>query len=199
MTFIIKHRVNNLNNLKNTPKKFGVEIDVRSYKNKLILNHEPFLNGENFDEYLNQFDHRFLIINVKEEGIEKRIFQLIKYFKIKNYFFLDSTIPFSLKMNKIKNKSLRISDIENVNFNSSKIKSFNWVWVDYLNERYSLKKKELSILKKLKIKLCLVSPELVNNKFHPKILFDFIKIYNFVPDAICTKKTNYWDKIFNNS
>ena len=87
MTFIIKHRVNNLNNLKNTPKKFGVEIDVRSYKNKLILNHEPFLNGENFDEYLNQFDHRFLIINVKEEGIEKRIFQLIKYFKIKNYFF----------------------------------------------------------------------------------------------------------------
>ena len=141
MTFIIKHRVNNLNNLKNTPKKFGVEIDVRSYKNKLILNHEPFLNGENFDEYLYQFDHKFLIINVKEEGIEKRIFQLLKYFKIKNYFFLDSTIPFSLKMNEITNKSLRISDIESINFNSSKIKSFNWVWVDYLNENYPLKKR----------------------------------------------------------
>ena len=29
---IIKHRVNKINELKNTPKKYGVEIDLRSIK-----------------------------------------------------------------------------------------------------------------------------------------------------------------------
>ena len=38
----IQHRVNSLKKLKNINEDFGVEIDVRSIKKKLILNHEPF-------------------------------------------------------------------------------------------------------------------------------------------------------------
>ena len=26
----------------NSTKKFGVEVDIRSYKNELIINHDPF-------------------------------------------------------------------------------------------------------------------------------------------------------------
>ena len=42
---VIIHRVNNSSKLLSIPKKYGVEIDVRDYKNKLILNHDPFKNG----------------------------------------------------------------------------------------------------------------------------------------------------------
>jgi hypothetical protein len=43
---IILHRINTIKKLSAAPIKFGVEIDIRSYKNKLILNHEPLLNGD---------------------------------------------------------------------------------------------------------------------------------------------------------
>ena len=39
MEFII-HRVNKIKDLKLLPKKFGVEIDIRTVGSKLILNHE---------------------------------------------------------------------------------------------------------------------------------------------------------------
>ena len=38
----IQHRVNSLKKLKDLNKNFGVEIDIRSFNKKLILNHEPF-------------------------------------------------------------------------------------------------------------------------------------------------------------
>ena len=41
MEFII-HRINKIKDLKSLPKKFGVEIDIRTMGSKLILNHEPF-------------------------------------------------------------------------------------------------------------------------------------------------------------
>ena len=67
MTYIINHRVNSLNKIQRLPKKFGVEIDVRDYRDKLILNHDPFANGLSFEKFLDTFKHRFLIVNIKSE------------------------------------------------------------------------------------------------------------------------------------
>ena len=39
---IIQHRRNSIKLLKNTDIRFGVEIDIRSWKDKLIINHDPF-------------------------------------------------------------------------------------------------------------------------------------------------------------
>ena len=39
---IINQSINFLKIILETPNKFGIEIDIRSYKNKLILNHEPY-------------------------------------------------------------------------------------------------------------------------------------------------------------
>ena len=38
---IIIHRINSIRKLKKIPGRYGVEIDVRSLKSNLILNHEP--------------------------------------------------------------------------------------------------------------------------------------------------------------
>ncbi|MAZ07787.1 MAG: hypothetical protein CMM99_04940 [Rickettsiales bacterium] len=75
---IIYHRINSIKQLKKIPYKYGVEIDIRDYKNELILNHDPFKKGDKFLEYLKHFKHKFLIINIKSEGIEKKIFDILK-------------------------------------------------------------------------------------------------------------------------
>ena len=70
---IIIHRVNSISSLKKVPNNFGTEIDVRAFGSKLILNHEPFQNGEDFDDYLDEFDHGTLVLNIKEAGIENEV------------------------------------------------------------------------------------------------------------------------------
>ena len=64
---IICHRINTISELKNIPKEYGVEIDVRAFGTKLILNHEPHQYGDELEEYLQNFDHAFVIFNIKEE------------------------------------------------------------------------------------------------------------------------------------
>ena len=76
----ICHRINSIKQLKQIPYNYGVEVDIRDYKNKLILNHDPFKNGESFLDYLKHFNHKFLIINVKSEGIENKIYEIYSFF-----------------------------------------------------------------------------------------------------------------------
>jgi len=40
---IICHRVNTVHKLKKTNKEYGIEIDLRSFGNKIIIHHDPFL------------------------------------------------------------------------------------------------------------------------------------------------------------
>ena len=78
------HRINTIKKLNKTPKCYGVEVDLRDYKKKIILSHDPFKSGESFDEFLKKYDHKFLILNIKSEGIEFTILKSLKKFKIKN-------------------------------------------------------------------------------------------------------------------
>ena len=51
---IISHRINTSSLLKKTPKSFGVEVDIRSNGDKLIIHHDPFEKGEIFVKEFNQ-------------------------------------------------------------------------------------------------------------------------------------------------
>ena len=75
---IIIHRVNTINLLNNIPKKFGVEIDIRFFNNKLVLAHNPSQDGVTLNEYLKKYNHSFLIANIKEAGIESLVLKEIK-------------------------------------------------------------------------------------------------------------------------
>ena len=126
----IQHRVNSLKNIKNLNKNFGAEIDIRTFNNKLILNHEPFKKAVLLDSYLKIFKHKFLILNVKEEGIENLILNYLKKYKIKNYFLLDVTVPkiFQfVKSNKKIKLCLRISKFEKLSSLNFFHKKINWV------------------------------------------------------------------------
>jgi hypothetical protein len=194
---IILHRINKINELKKIDTKYGVEVDVRSFKDKLICSHDPFLKGDSFDDWIKEFNHKFLIINIKEEGIEKKLIEIMKFYKIKNFFLLDVTFPFIFKLSKkdFKNLAYRISDLENFNENIFTKLKINWVWLDTFYEFSDDLINKINRLKqKHKLKLCLCSPELhmsrnikISNKILEKIYSSKLKF-----DAICTKNPKLW-------
>ena len=68
---VVKHRVNKSKDLKKLSFKLGVEIDLRSHKNQIYLHHDPFKKGERFSKWIKNFNHKLIVLNVKEEGLEK--------------------------------------------------------------------------------------------------------------------------------
>ena len=66
------HRINTIEELKKIPTKYGIEIDLRDKENKIILVHDPFLDGEDFEEFLKYFNHQSIILNIKSEAFEYR-------------------------------------------------------------------------------------------------------------------------------
>ena len=110
----IAHRVNTIKDLLNTPAEYGVEVDLRDFGEKLVLQHDPFKDGECFEEYLKNYNHGTMILNIKSEGIETRVLKLIQQHNIKNYFFLDCSFPMInlLSSKGEKNIALRFSEFE---------------------------------------------------------------------------------------
>ena len=97
----IAHRINTIPELKQVPRNYGIEFDVRDSNGELLITHDPFTIGPIFEEYIRHFRHRFMIINVKSEGIEFRIIQLLEKYNITNYFFLDCSFPMIWKLSNL--------------------------------------------------------------------------------------------------
>ena len=192
---IIKHRVNSLTKLKNTPRKYGVEIDLRSEKKSIYLQHDPFKKGVKFEKWLKNFHHKLIVLNVKEEGLEKKIIKILKRKGINRFFFHDQTFSSLLKNMRKTICSIRHSEFEEIKRKDYIFKYIKWLWVDHFT-KFPLDKKFYKYLKKKKIKICLVSPELVNKKFSKKIskFKQFLHKNNFIIDAVCTKKPSFWEK-----
>jgi len=132
---IIIHRVNSINFLKEIPRYFGTEIDIRAFGSKLILNHEPFQNGEDFDDYLDEFNHGTLILNIKEAGIENEVLRRVRLReKIKSYFLLDVEFPYLYRASRDGEKSIavRYSEDESIDTVKKYFGKVDWLWIDTL-------------------------------------------------------------------
>ena len=194
---IICHRINTIKELVSTPTSYGAEIDIRSYNNKIILNHDPMKNGESLEKWIKKFNHKFLIVNIKEEGLEKYTKKILKKKNIKDFFFLDQSFPFLIKFLNSKEKrcAVRFSEYEDIKTIINLKKKIRWVWVDHFT-KFPLSKTISSFLNKNNIKICIVSPELVKktslkNIKKLKILIHKKKIHI---DAVCTKNPEIWNK-----
>ena len=67
--------------------------------------------------FLKEYKHGTLVLNIKESGIENNVLSLIqKYSNVKNYFLLDVEFPyiFSALKNGIKNIAIRFSEFESI-------------------------------------------------------------------------------------
>ena len=187
----IAHRINTIKELKSLPEKYGVELDVRDCGNNLIIVHNPFEKGEDFEEYLKHYNHGTMIVNVKSERIEHKVIELLDKYEINDYFFLDSSIPmiYLLSEEGNKNSAVRFSELEPIELALAMKNRVKWVWVDCF---YSLPidKNKYNILKNNGLKLCLVSPELQGRPEDILTYKKYLNENNILFDAICTKSYN---------
>lgn len=187
----IAHRINTSQQLKETPQEYGVELDLRPDGDIIRIHHDPFSGGEDFEEWLKSYNHAFIILNTKAEGMEERLLELMKKHQIENYFFLDLSIPFLIKYMKkgVSKIAVRFSEFEPIEFVQKFAGKLEWVWVDCFTD-LPLNPENYQILKQ-HFKLCLVSPELQGHGF------EMIECYKnrlkeMPIDAVCTKKPDLW-------
>ena len=195
---IIAHRRNTLKELQATPLKYGVEVDVRSFGEKLIIHHDPFISGESFDVWIASYRHGTLILNVKEEGLEDRLIALMKSFGIKDYFFLDQSFPFLVRWAKTGERrcAVRISEFESIETVMTLTGQIDWVWVDCFTY-FPLSHDDAKCLQDAGFKICLVSPELQGRNGEEEVpkLAKLLVERNIRADAVCTKRSDIWEKV----
>lgn len=188
----IAHRVNTIDELKKIPLNYGVELDLRDWGNRLVLQHDPFKEGEDFEEYLQNYKLQgTMILNVKSERIEHRVLELVKKYEVQDYFFLDSSFPmiFLLSEKGEKNIALRFSELEGLDTILAMKGRVNWVWVDCFT-RLPVNLENYQILKEAGFKLCLVSPELQGRDSDIESYKQYLDSEKIIFDAVCTKIYN---------
>lgn len=158
----IIHRVNTLEALEKVPvaSDYGVEVDIRSRDKKLIMSHEPFKNGQDFEQLCSRLKGRFIVLNPKEDGLEHEIDSLLKKYSIKNYFYLDLPFPTIAKIVKAGNRkiAIRFSEYEPIEACVAMAGMVEWIWVDTFT-KLPLNKENYDMLKDKGFRLCLVDPE----------------------------------------
>jgi len=194
---LISHRRNTIQELKSTPKKYGIEVDIRSRGDQLIIHHDPFVSGEVFEDWIVHYQHETLILNVKEEGLENRLINLMQSHGIKNYFFLDQSFPFLVKWSNLGEHrcAVRVSEYESIETALTLAGKVDWVWVDCFT-KFPLSQHESQCLIDAGFKLCLVSPELQGRDAEMEIplLARMLNDSNILTDAVCTKRPDLWEQ-----
>lgn len=168
---IVAHRVNTLEKLKELPPVYGVEIDIRGYGDKMLLNHDPINDPAQHVEleaYLTQFvaqGNSFVIFNTKEAGYEQRIIDLAAKHGVRKdqYFLLDVEFPYLYRATRkegIREIAVRYSEAEPIEAVEAQMIGeaplLDWVWID-TNTRLPL---DENIVERLKpFRTALVCPD----------------------------------------
>lgn len=188
---LIRHRINTLEDLKSVDPSMGIELDIRYEGSRLILHHDPFTTGLDFEELLKNYHHAFMILNIKSEGIEEAVVALLRQYKVNNYFFLDVSFPALIKLWRggEKNIAVRFSEYEPLEQCLALKDKIKWVWVDCFNE-CPLDKEAFEHLREY-FKICLVSPELQGHSTD-RITEFREQLKEIEINAVCTKRPDLW-------
>ena len=192
---IVIHRVNKIENLIEIPKKYGCEIDIRAQGSKLILNHDPYANGDYLDEYLDQYHHGLLVLNIKEAGIESDVLKAVRDRGIEQFFLLDIEFPYLYRASREGERAIaiRYSEEEPIQLVKNYENCVEWVWID-TPTKLPLDKESVMHLNKMKT--CLVSPERWGRPEDILTYHQQMIQLNFTPTAVMTnqKLANKWEQ-----
>ncbi len=171
----------------------GTETDFRDYRGKLVVSHdvadENSIDAEEFFA-LYAYTSRTLALNIKSDGIQVLLMELLKKYSIRNYFCFDMSVPDTLSyLNHGLSFFTRQSEYEVINdlYNSAAgvwVDGFiddDWISLDLiLNHRNNGKK------------VCIVSSEL-HRRDHA-MLWERIKRKDILNDDGVILCTDYPDK-----
>lgn len=166
---LIAHRINTLERLRKLrPKADGVELDIRhdNRTGRLYLNHDPGV-GDDFEEYLKEFvevfhtrPRRFIILNIKEAGIEAKVLELVATYGLarSEYFLLDVEFPYIYRASRagVRQIAIRFSEDEPSAQAQLYRGRVDWLWID---TNTTLPLDERSAVTFGDYKTCLVGPD----------------------------------------
>lgn len=157
---LIVHRINTIDGLRQIPRNCGTEIDIRAWGSELVLNHEPQENGDRLVDYLDEYMHGTLILNIKETGIEDQVLKMVRErSEISSYFLLDVEFPYLFKATSRGEKAIaiRFSEAEPIESVEPFIESVDWVWIDTIT-RMPIDESNIDTLSRFDT--CVVCPSL---------------------------------------
>jgi|SaaInl4_200m_RNA_FD_contig_21_1187251_length_735_multi_8_in_0_out_0_2 glycerophosphoryl diester phosphodiesterase len=141
---------------------YGTETDIRDYKGELVISHdiadENSLSVKEMFDIYNKYDNSLpLALNIKADGLQLKLKDLISKYNITNYFVFDMSVPDGLQYLKQNIKSFtRESEYE-------KIASFYddacGVWLDEFQGHWIEKEVIRKHINNNK-QICIVSPDL---------------------------------------
>ncbi|MGB6329379.1 MAG: hypothetical protein WBF48_10660, partial [Halarcobacter sp.] len=169
---------------------FGTETDIRDYKGKLVISHdiadEKCMSVKEMLTIYNEHDNTLpLALNIKADGLQTKLKELLKEYKINNYFVFDMSVPDGLGYLKQNIKAFtRESEYE-------KTPSFYdeacGIWLDEFQEHWI----DIEVIKRYlenNKQICIVSPDLHKREYkkewqHYKNIENELDINNLM---ICT-------------
>lgn len=196
---LIAHRRNTIADLRSTDPAHGVEVDIRSEGQRLIIHHDPCVPGEDFNQWMKDYRHGTLILNVKEEGLESRLLAAMEAAGVGDFFFLDQSFPFLVKWAAAGERrcAVRVSEYESISTAMSLAGRVDWVWVDCFT-RFPLSRDDAVSLQDAGFRLCVVSPELQGRPAEEGIsaIIALMKERMISPDAVCSKRPDLWEAMW---
>lgn len=146
---------------------FGTETDIRDYKGKLVISHniadeECISVKEMFKIYSKYDDTLPLALNIKADGLQVKLKELLEEYKIKDYFVFDMSIPDGLAYLKNNIKAFtRESEYEKV---PSFYDEAYGIWLDEFQGHWITKEVIEKHIKNNK-QICIVSPDLHKREY----------------------------------
>ena len=155
---IVAHRINTVERLRRLPTHWGVELDLRADGSELILHHDPFKGGERFVDFLAEYRHGLMVLNIKEAGIEDEVLRLVRARGITDCFLLDVEFPYLYRAARKGERAIavRYSEDECIETVLKYKGRVDWVWIDTIS-KLPLDAKVVEQLRGFKT--CLVCPE----------------------------------------
>ncbi len=193
----IAHRINDSAGLRNVSVEYGVEMDIHAYGDRLVVHHDAFVEGEPLDTWLEHYRHKLLILNIKEEGIERRVIELAEQRGITNFFLLDVTPPmmFRLAAAGEARMAVRMSACESVTNALALAGRVQWVFIDAMREDVALPvtRAEHDALREAGFKLCMVSHELWGRpRQKVEAMQASLRETGVTLDAVLTRHPEWW-------
>ena len=167
---------------------FGVETDIRDLNGNLVISHDlpcdkynDILSVEIFFELYSQIGNNLpLALNIKSDGLQVDLNNLLNKYNIKNYFVFDMSIPDTFNYLKLEmNVFARQSEYDSP---APFINQVKGIWLDEFNSHWINLDTIQNYIQKNKT-ICIVSPEL-----HKRNYFKEWEDYNIIE-----KKLNYKD------
>lgn len=191
MLRLYKHRINTLEGLASVPPGLGIEFDLRSSGDDVLVTHDPFTDGPRIEAFFPMIGARPCIFNVKCEGIEARVAELARLHGITDYFFLDTSVPAAMKLVRAGEKrfAVRYSEVEPLEAVMAWKGLAEWVWVDCFTT-FPGSPETFRMLSE-SFKICLVSPELQGHSAEADLELRRA-LEGRTYHAVCTKLPERW-------